>query len=135
MTEVTDLNTEPTKATEGSRDGAGAGRTRWASQDRSKSAIRCLRWLRSSVSKPVNSMISLSPASLSPASLSPSSPINEPDSLEPRHTATRIELTRDELVILMTAPVELAAGAARIERHDQVVPMALEDRDRSLGLR
>ena len=66
---------------------------------------------------------------------SPPIDIDEPHSIEPRHASTRVELTGDELVIVMATLIELATGAARIERHEQVVPITLEDRHGGLGLR
>ena len=95
--------------------------------------LRYLRWLRCSVYRSVASI----PSILLPSvlSLAARAPINEDDPIEPRNTTAHIELTGDELVVVMTALVELTTGAALIERRDQVVSVTLENRDGGVGLR
>jgi hypothetical protein len=59
---------------------------------------------------------------------------HERETIEPGDTGADIKLRRDELILEVTALLELASGATLLEGCDQVLAMAFKERDRGVSL-
>ena len=57
------------------------------------------------------------------------------DAIEPCDALAGIEIASDELVLRMTAGVELATGSAVIQRRKELLTMLFEERNRGIGFR